>query len=49
MDMLDLGATPLPPTQQEIHIKNHQFRRPQNQQRPRDNRNQPDPQGGPPF
>ena len=44
MDILALENTSAPPIQHELQFRNPQFRRPQNQQRPRENRNQqPDP------
>lgn len=50
MDRLALGNTSTPPAQQEPQFINPQFRRPQNQQRPRENRNQqPNPPVRPPF
>ena len=50
MDQLALGNTVAPQAQQEPRFRNPQFRRPQNQQRPRDNRNQQaDPPVRPPF
>lgn len=49
MDILSLGNNCPPATQQETKIRNPHFKRPQNQQRSRDNINQPDQQVRPPF